>query len=80
MVRTVLAALCLALVAGSAGAEPPAAKPPRVPIGTARANAREEFARHRLRRHNDHNARAKALGRSTDGRRAADHDGLLYGQ
>ena len=28
---------------------------------TARANAREEFARHRLRRQNDHNARARAL-------------------
>ena len=28
---------------------------------TARTNAREEFARHRLRRHADHNARAKAL-------------------
>lgn len=28
---------------------------------TARANAREEFARHRLRRASDHNARAKAL-------------------
>jgi excinuclease ABC subunit C len=28
---------------------------------TAGANAREEFARHRLRRHNDHNARARAL-------------------
>jgi excinuclease ABC subunit C len=28
---------------------------------TAVANAREEFARHRLRRHNDHNARARAL-------------------
>ncbi len=30
-------------------------------LETARANAREEFARHRLRRHNDHNARAQAL-------------------
>ncbi len=28
---------------------------------TAHANAVEEFARHRLRRHSDHNARAKAL-------------------
>ncbi len=28
---------------------------------TARANAREEFARHRLKRHTDHNARAHAL-------------------
>ena len=28
---------------------------------TARANAREEFARHRLKRHSDHNARAHAL-------------------
>ena len=28
---------------------------------TARANAAEEFARHRLRRNSDHNARAKAL-------------------
>lgn len=28
---------------------------------TARANAAEEFARHRLKRHSDHNARAKAL-------------------
>ena len=28
---------------------------------TAAANAREVFARHRLRRHNDHNARARAL-------------------
>jgi excinuclease ABC subunit C len=28
---------------------------------TAQANAREEFARHRLRRQSDHNARAKAL-------------------
>ena len=28
---------------------------------TARANAREEFARHRLKRQSDHNARAKAL-------------------
>ena len=28
---------------------------------TARANAREEFGRHRLRRSSDHNARAKAL-------------------
>ena len=30
-------------------------------MGTARANAEEEFARHRLKRHSDHNARAKAL-------------------
>lgn len=28
---------------------------------TARANADEEFARHRLKRHSDHNARARAL-------------------
>ncbi len=28
---------------------------------TAEANAREEFARHRLKRHSDHNARARAL-------------------
>lgn len=28
---------------------------------TAHANAREEFARHRLKRHSDHNARARAL-------------------
>ena len=28
---------------------------------TARSNAREEFARHRLKRHSDHNARARAL-------------------
>lgn len=28
---------------------------------TARANAKEEFARHRLKRHSDHNARARAL-------------------
>jgi excinuclease ABC subunit C len=28
---------------------------------TARANAREEFARNRLKRHSDHNARAQAL-------------------
>ena len=28
---------------------------------TAEANAREEFARHRLKRHTDHNARARAL-------------------
>ena len=28
---------------------------------TARANAAEEFARHRLKRHSDHNARARAL-------------------
>lgn len=30
-------------------------------LETAIANAREEFARNRLRRHNDHNARARAL-------------------
>jgi len=30
-------------------------------MDTAAANAREVFARHRLRRHNDHNARARAL-------------------
>ena len=30
-------------------------------LETARANAREEFARHRLKRASDHNARAKAL-------------------
>ncbi len=30
-------------------------------LETARTNAREEFARHRLRRQSDHNARAKAL-------------------
>jgi excinuclease ABC subunit C len=30
-------------------------------MGTARANAAEEFARHRLHRHGDHNARARAL-------------------
>jgi excinuclease ABC subunit C len=30
-------------------------------MDTARANAREEFARHRLKRHTDHNARAHAL-------------------
>ncbi len=30
-------------------------------LGTARANAAEVFARHRLERHGDHNARAKAL-------------------
>ena len=30
-------------------------------LETARANAREEFARHRLRRASDHNARARAL-------------------
>jgi excinuclease ABC subunit C len=30
-------------------------------LETAQANAREEFARHRLRRHTDHNARARAL-------------------
>jgi len=30
-------------------------------LATARANAREEFARHRLRRASDHNARAHAL-------------------
>ena len=30
-------------------------------LETAQANAREEFARHRLRRASDHNARAKAL-------------------
>ncbi len=28
---------------------------------TAQANARQEFARHRLKRHSDHNARARAL-------------------
>lgn len=28
---------------------------------TAKANAREEFGRHRLKRHSDHNARARAL-------------------
>ncbi|GMQ98588.1 MAG: excinuclease ABC subunit UvrC [Acidimicrobiia bacterium] len=28
---------------------------------TAQANAREEFSRHRLKRHSDHNARARAL-------------------
>jgi excinuclease ABC subunit C len=30
-------------------------------LGTARANAAEVFARHRLQRHTDHNARARAL-------------------
>jgi excinuclease ABC subunit C len=30
-------------------------------LGTARANAAEVFARHRLQRHGDHNARARAL-------------------
>jgi len=30
-------------------------------LGTAQANAAEVFARHRLQRHGDHNARAKAL-------------------
>ncbi|MGI9641169.1 MAG: excinuclease ABC subunit UvrC [Acidimicrobiia bacterium] len=35
--------------------------PKRRIMGTARANAEEEFARHRLKRHSDHNARAKAL-------------------
>ncbi len=30
-------------------------------LETAQANAREEFARHRMKRANDHNARAKAL-------------------
>jgi excinuclease ABC subunit C len=30
-------------------------------MDTARANAAEEFARHRLKRHTDHNARARAL-------------------
>ena len=30
-------------------------------LETALANAREEFTRHRLRRHSDHNARARAL-------------------
>lgn len=35
--------------------------PKRRLMDTARANAREEFARHRLRRQNDHNARARAL-------------------
>jgi len=35
--------------------------PKRRLMETARTNAREEFARHRLRRHSDHNARAKAL-------------------
>jgi tetratricopeptide (TPR) repeat protein len=39
MVRTILAAFCLLLVAAGARAEAPAAKPPRVPVGTARANA-----------------------------------------
>lgn len=33
---------------------------------TAAANAAEEFARHRLRRQSDHNARAKALGSLQD--------------
>jgi excinuclease ABC subunit C len=35
--------------------------PKRRLLETAEANAREVFARHRLRRHNDHNARARAL-------------------
>jgi excinuclease ABC subunit C len=35
--------------------------PKRRLMETARANAKEVFARHRLRRHNDHNARARAL-------------------
>ncbi len=35
--------------------------PKRRLMETARSNAREEFARHRLRRHSDHNARARAL-------------------
>jgi excinuclease ABC subunit C len=35
--------------------------PKRRLMETAGANAREVFARHRLRRHNDHNARARAL-------------------
>jgi excinuclease ABC subunit C len=35
--------------------------PKRRLMETASTNAREEFARHRLRRHSDHNARAKAL-------------------
>ena len=30
-------------------------------LETARANAEQEFSRHRLRRHSDHNARARAL-------------------
>jgi excinuclease ABC subunit C len=39
-------------------------------MDTAAANAREEFTRHRLRRHRDHNARAQAL------RSLQDHLGL----
>jgi len=35
--------------------------PKRRLLGTARANAAEVFARHRLQRHGDHNARARAL-------------------
>ncbi len=35
--------------------------PKRRLMETARTNAAEEFARHRLRRHSDHNARARAL-------------------
>jgi excinuclease ABC subunit C len=35
--------------------------PKRRLMETAHANAAEEFARHRLRRHTDHNARARAL-------------------
>jgi excinuclease ABC subunit C len=35
--------------------------PKRRLMETAATNAREVFARHRLRRHNDHNARARAL-------------------
>jgi len=35
--------------------------PKRRLLETARINAKEEFARHRLRRHSDHNARARAL-------------------
>jgi excinuclease ABC subunit C len=35
--------------------------PKRRILDTARANATEEFARHRLKRHTDHNARARAL-------------------
>ncbi|HSJ70325.1 MAG TPA: excinuclease ABC subunit UvrC [Acidimicrobiia bacterium] len=39
----------------------PARGAKRKVMETARANASEEFARHRLKRHGDHNARARAL-------------------
>jgi excinuclease ABC subunit C len=57
-----LVASWLALTRGSkVGLRVPQRGAKRRIMETARANAREEFARNRLKRHSDHNARAQAL-------------------